>query len=408
MIVTINNQELSSEVTYTTPFFQNQTPHIKSNKFNKNYLYSLLIVDPDAPYPSNPTKKYILHLLVVNNKDIKANYHSPHPPDDSPAHRYYVLLYKQPKYIKMDYVGYKPNFNLEEFVSTNELKLVDNFTFHCMSLKYNENFHRRCLWQNTKSKYDTTFFLKKEDIIKTLPFSKTFLQGLLLLENKLYSSSGLYGKSMIQSMNLPALNLERQISLPDSLFGEDITYDITNNKIYQCTWKENKILEWDLQLEKFSTYNYPWEGWGLCHDGTNFWSTDGSSYIRTWSDPKNPLKDFKQFMVHHKKDNNSIPVSNLNSMEWFPAGTLCSFPVILVFEWLTPYLHAVEPYSGKILFSFDLTALYPESIKNSHEECPNGITRRHLYNNEINKENTFWISGKGWDVIYEMNIKINS
>ena len=131
MKVTINNRELEDNFIYTSNIFQNHEPNIKSTKIDKKYLYTLLIVDPDAPYPDNPTKKYVLHLLVVNTKDIKAKFHPPNPPIDSPPHRYQIILYKQNRYIKLDYIGYKTNFNLEDFVKTNNLELVDEFTFHC-------------------------------------------------------------------------------------------------------------------------------------------------------------------------------------------------------------------------------------------------------------------------------------
>ena len=131
MKVFINNQELEKSIIYTSNFFENYEPNIISSKINKNYLYTIMIVDPDAPYPSNPTKKYVLHLLVVNSKDIKAKFHPPNPPEDSPSHRYHILIYKQPKYINIDYIGYITNFNPENFINSYNLQLVDKFTFHC-------------------------------------------------------------------------------------------------------------------------------------------------------------------------------------------------------------------------------------------------------------------------------------
>ena len=63
----------------------------------KDNLLTLLIVDPDAHYPDNPTEKYMLHNLVVNTNETICKYKSPNPPLDSAPHRYFILLYRQPK-----------------------------------------------------------------------------------------------------------------------------------------------------------------------------------------------------------------------------------------------------------------------------------------------------------------------
>ena len=89
------------------------------------------MVDPDTPYPSNPTSKYHLHLLVVNSTDIKSTYKPPNPPDDSPPHRYQTFLYIQPKYISINSIDSRQNFDLDTFVKNNKLNLVDKFEFKC-------------------------------------------------------------------------------------------------------------------------------------------------------------------------------------------------------------------------------------------------------------------------------------
>ena len=248
--------------------------------------------------------------------------------------------------------------------------------------------------------------LSKKYVNTVFPVELAFLQGLLLLDSTLYRSSGLYGKSFIQMLNYPSLNLVKHMQLPPIIFSEDITF--FNNKIYMLTYKENKLLEWDLMLNNYIEYYYPREGWGICHDGENhFWTTDGSCYLYSWSDPSNPLKDLKKIIVHHKKNNNEhVPVNNLNAMEWFPTGTISNKPLILVFEWMTPNLHAVNPYSGEIIHTFNLQELYPESSNDNHEYCPNGITRFHSKNNSNNLDSSFLITGKGWNIIYKLNLKI--
>lgn len=63
-----------------------------------------MIIDNDAPYPP-PLDKYspFLHLLIVNIPGdnypagyVEMPYLAPNPPLDSPAHRYQVLVFRQP------------------------------------------------------------------------------------------------------------------------------------------------------------------------------------------------------------------------------------------------------------------------------------------------------------------------
>ncbi|XP_064482532.1 protein D1-like [Ornithodoros turicata] len=66
-------------------------------------LYTLVMVDPDAPSRKNPTRKHWLHWLVVNIPakggvsagDTITPYNGPSPPSGTGLHRYVFLLYAQ-------------------------------------------------------------------------------------------------------------------------------------------------------------------------------------------------------------------------------------------------------------------------------------------------------------------------
>ena len=135
MKVKINDILLQENKIYTTLQI-NRKPKIymseKEKEKYKNKLLTLLIVDPDAHYPSNPTEKYMLHNMVINNDEIIWKYKSPNPPMDSPPHRYMILLYKQSNQIKLDKpIAQRNKFNLESFVKKYGLKKVDEFVFKC-------------------------------------------------------------------------------------------------------------------------------------------------------------------------------------------------------------------------------------------------------------------------------------
>lgn len=65
-------------------------------------LYTLLMVDPDAPSRETPTLREVLHWLVINIPGNKvsdgqtvAEYIGSGPPEGSGLHRYVFLVFKQ-------------------------------------------------------------------------------------------------------------------------------------------------------------------------------------------------------------------------------------------------------------------------------------------------------------------------
>jgi len=133
MKVEINNILLQENKIYTTLQINRKPKIVISEKEKyKNNLLTLLIVDPDAHYPNNPTEKYMLHNMVINNNKIIWKYKSPNPPLDSPPHRYMILLYKQSNPIKLDKpIAQRNKFDLKSFVKKYKLKKVDEFVFKC-------------------------------------------------------------------------------------------------------------------------------------------------------------------------------------------------------------------------------------------------------------------------------------
>jgi hypothetical protein len=133
MKVFVNDILLEENKIYRTLQINRKPKIILSEKEKyKNNLLTRLIVDPDAHYPSNPTEKYMLHNMVINNDETIWRYKSPNPPMDSAPHRYMILLYKQSNRIKLDKpIAQRNKFDLESFVKKYELKKVDEFIFLC-------------------------------------------------------------------------------------------------------------------------------------------------------------------------------------------------------------------------------------------------------------------------------------
>ena len=139
MKVKVNDILLQENIIYTTLQI-NRKPKIyiseAEQEKEKNKLLTLLIVDPDAHYPDNPTEKYIIHNLVINTNETIFKYKSPNPPLDSPPHRYFILVYRQPNIIKLDEpINQRNKFDLNAFVKKYKLKKIDKFVFMCKKSK---------------------------------------------------------------------------------------------------------------------------------------------------------------------------------------------------------------------------------------------------------------------------------
>ncbi|OQU99904.1 hypothetical protein CLAIMM_05476 [Cladophialophora immunda] len=108
-----------------------------------NGSYVLLMVDPDARYPQDPTSRFILHWLqtdmtpdaqapdgtsqLINSTQPRAPYRNPSPPTNSSAHRYILYAFFQNENFTFPpaFEGYnatnRTNFNLTLFLDESKL-----------------------------------------------------------------------------------------------------------------------------------------------------------------------------------------------------------------------------------------------------------------------------------------------
>lgn len=113
-------------------------PTIRYN-FKKGKLYTLIMVDHDAPSPENPINKYFLHWIMINIDDKglgdePISYKAANPPEGSGLHRYTFMLFEQkyviePKTI-LSYVDKKRvKFSPKKFTKRFDLNPVASITF---------------------------------------------------------------------------------------------------------------------------------------------------------------------------------------------------------------------------------------------------------------------------------------
>src|SRR5690349_17627464 len=96
--------------------------------------------------------------------------------------------------------------------------------------------------------------------------TSAYTQGLEIHNGRLYESTGDYINSSLRITDWKTGNVsEKHMIGTDKIFGEGIT--IFNNKIYQLTWTNHVVYEYDLNnIQKpVRTFNWPYEGWGITH-----------------------------------------------------------------------------------------------------------------------------------------------
>jgi phosphatidylethanolamine-binding protein (PEBP) family uncharacterized protein len=107
-------------------------------------LYTLAMVDPDAPSRKDPKFGEWRHWLVINipgnelsKGTVISQYAGASPPKGTGLHRYIFLLFKQPGELKLSPMDDKgkgrANFKIREFAKTHKLTPVGGNFFQAQS-----------------------------------------------------------------------------------------------------------------------------------------------------------------------------------------------------------------------------------------------------------------------------------
>lgn len=109
-------------------------PEIKwEGEVSDSSLYTLVLVDPDAPKPSEPSAKEFVHWIISNIPGSYSptcqtlskvttevlSYSGPHPVEGN--HRYVFVLYKQDGKVELPAPSKRENFSVRNFAKENGL-----------------------------------------------------------------------------------------------------------------------------------------------------------------------------------------------------------------------------------------------------------------------------------------------
>lgn len=231
------------------------------------------------------------------------------------------------------------------------------------------------------------------EIVKTFPHDRrAFTQGLIFHDGALYEGTG--GKpdrgdafaSSLRKVEIETGKVLQKYDMPPEFFGEGIT--MMNGKIYQLTWQEKTGFVYDAaDFKLLKEFRYAGEGWGLTHDGTNLFMSDGTHVIRV-VEPEN----FQTVRTIVVKDERGQPIMKLNELEYVKGEIWANV-------WETGFIARIDPASGNLLGRIDLNKLADQELQASDTaDVLNGIA----YDEAADR---IFVTGKLWPRLYEIKIK---
>ena len=225
------------------------------------------------------------------------------------------------------------------------------------------------------------------EVVAVYPHDReAFTQGLIHRNGYLYEGTGLYGESSLRQVELATGAVLKRHDLDPSLFGEGIT--MLADTIYQITWRESvgfTYVERDT-FETIETFDYPWEGWGLTHDGSRLIASDGSATLR-FLDPRTR----EQLSSIEVRDGGS-PVRYLNELEYI-AGDI--YANVLP----TSRIAVIDAASGDVEAWLDLAGLRDSVAYDPDANILNGIA----YDASAGR---LFVTGKLWPRLFEIRVPL--
>ncbi len=229
------------------------------------------------------------------------------------------------------------------------------------------------------------------EIINEYPHdNRAYTQGLEFHNDTLYESTGKKGRSSLRKTDFKTGKVLQQVDLDDIYFGEGIT--IIKNNIYMLTWRSKTGFVYDLKtLEKTGSFQYGQskEGWGLTNDGQKIYKSDGTEKIWILNPETLAEVDFIE-TVTNKSINDSA-----NELEYVDGKIYANVyqkSGVMIIDAKSGAIEGVVNFGG---LSDKVTH---HDSWNDQDNVLNGIA----YHPE---RKTFFVTGKDWDKMFEVQIK---
>lgn len=223
-------------------------------------------------------------------------------------------------------------------------------------------------------------------IINTFPHDQNaYTQGLEFYRDTLFESTGQRGQSSLRKVDYKTGKVYQKINLDRVYFGEGIT--VLNDKLYMLTWQAKAGFVYDPNtLKRLDTFLYQdsKEGWGLCNDGEKLYKSDGTEKI--WIlNPENLEEEYAIQVCDNKRT-----YVKANELEFINGKIFAN-------SYQKPSMMIINPQNGALEGIVDFRGLKEKVTDHPAIDVFNGIA----YNA---KTNTYFVTGKYWDKLFEVEI----
>lgn len=225
------------------------------------------------------------------------------------------------------------------------------------------------------------------EIVATYPHDmEAYTQGLEFHGDTLYESTGQKGRSSVRKVDYKTGEVLERINLDRTYFGEGLT--LWDDKIVQLTWQSGQGFVYALNpLRQTGSFQYgaSKEGWGLCHDSEKIYKSDGTEKI-WFLDPETLAETGYLEIV----TNRSI-FNKANELEYVGG-------IIYANVWQKESMMLINARTGAIEGVVNFAGLKSKVKQHPRLDVFNGIA----YHPE---RQTFFVTGKNWDTMFEVRIK---
>jgi len=212
---------------------------------------------------------------------------------------------------------------------------------------------------------------------------EAFTQGLVYDSGFLYEGTGGYGSSSLRRIVLSTGTILQEESLPARYFGEGIT--VFRGQIIQLTWQSQVGFVYDQEsFALIATFSYPFEGWGITHDGTRLIISDGTPVLHFF-DPQT-YQEVSQLLVYSRDG----PVFHLNELEYVQGEIYANV-------WQTDLIARIDPATGRVMGWIDLTGILAAHERDAPVDVLNGIA----YDAPHDR---LFVTGKLWPRLFEIRV----
>ncbi|MCC6178531.1 MAG: glutaminyl-peptide cyclotransferase [Chloroflexi bacterium] len=223
------------------------------------------------------------------------------------------------------------------------------------------------------------------EVVGSYPHDPTaFLQGLVWHDGGFYESTGLYGESTLRRVAFPSGEVVQQVPLANDVFGEGLA--LVGDRLVQLTWRSKQGFIYDRDsLGLLGSFHYDTEGWGLTYDGASLILSDGTDTL-TFLDPESylPVRTLAVTL-------DGRPLRDINELEWIDGEIWANV-------WHSDTIVRIDPTSGQVTRTLDMSGLLPADRRGSAEDVLNGIA----YDPETGR---IFVSGKDWPLLFEIRLQ---